>query len=645
MANGKAGASGGRDLKRALDSSQDTSQPNEPGKHAIKRSRVSRACDQCRSSREKCDGTQPTCHTCQGQNRACSYNEQPKKRGIQPNYIRTLELTLAWLLQNFPEAEARLSRGLPLDDDNARRLIGGADPSATEALWSAWRDGVVNRQLEQMLSGTTIEISESSLHPEARSEQRVDHEFSAANLVTANLPPQSNGQDAHETSRQHFVQRREPEDRLLKLPENAWMLLEYYFAFTHSWLPMTEKHSIFKLIYSYPPGGVERKHVTVAEHAELWAIMALAATQVLDEDSSSERDNIREVAEKLIPIGNSSYQVPHIRAMILLALDDVQKGHMLAAWLRTGTIVRLLTLFKLLENLGSTEKFCKHVHLVAFILESALAVHLKAPGHFRVNYIEAIGSVSEDGLEEYEPWIDPLAASQRERSIRAPARSFSTLNTLVRMCMEASNALEGAEAVLSGSATTAGSVVFALLQNASLKQNRAQPFALLAQYRDKLSEVLGPAEDLPDTIKGVQQAWTSPTGSGTQEPRIDDMQAAQQDHAFMSIPNESNNLAIGSSPELANAGPSTQAFSQPTEYGSIMDAEVNSTGATDIFDELEFAMLERKDSNTRPQFMENLGFAADLDLAEFFGADYQPSDPFLAYMNFGKDGGVSGYGG
>ena len=30
--------------------------------------------------------------------------------------------------------------------------------------------------------------------------------------------------------------------------------------------------------------------------------------------------------------------------------------------------------------------------------------------------------------------------------------------------------------------------------------------------------------------------------------------------------------------------------------------------------------------------MENLGFGPDLDLAEFFGADYQPSDPLLAYM-------------
>ena len=49
-----------------------------------------------------------------------------------------------------------------------------------------------------------------------------------------------------------------------------------------------------------------------------------------------------------------------------------------------------------------------------------------------------------------------------------------------------------------------------------------------------------------------------------------------------------------------------------------------------VFEEL--AMLERADSLQQPQFMQNLGFAPDLDLAEFFGADYQLSDPLLAYM-------------
>jgi hypothetical protein len=41
-----------------------------------------------------------------------------------------------------------------------------------------------------------------------------------------------------------------------------------------------------------------------------------------------------------------------------------------------------------------------------------------------------------------------------------------------------------------------------------------------------------------------------------------------------------------------------------------------------------------------PQFMQNLGFGPDLDLAEFFGPDYQPSNPLLAYMQPSQGGGT-----
>src|ERR1051326_5227379 len=72
-----------------------------------KRQRVSRACDQCRAAREKCDGIDP-CFACASQNRHCSYNTNPKKRGIQPGYIRTLELALAWAFDRVPGSEEAL---------------------------------------------------------------------------------------------------------------------------------------------------------------------------------------------------------------------------------------------------------------------------------------------------------------------------------------------------------------------------------------------------------------------------------------------------------------------------------------------------------------------------------------------------------
>lgn len=109
----------------------------ETNNKPAKRSRVSRACDQCRASRERCDG-ESKCQTCVSQNRSCTYKAQPKKRGIQPNYIRTLELTLAWLLQSFPDVESQLAESLPQDHAHISGLLRGKDSEASEALHLAW---------------------------------------------------------------------------------------------------------------------------------------------------------------------------------------------------------------------------------------------------------------------------------------------------------------------------------------------------------------------------------------------------------------------------------------------------------------------------------------------------------------------------
>lgn len=123
-----------------------------------KRVRVSRACDQCRAGREKCDGNRPCCQTCDAQGRSCTYYEQPKKRGIQPNYIRTLELTLAWIFKNFPQSEQHISSLLPDPGDQAHKLIAWKDAVPAEALHASWRHSVVCRQIDQLLSGADIEL-------------------------------------------------------------------------------------------------------------------------------------------------------------------------------------------------------------------------------------------------------------------------------------------------------------------------------------------------------------------------------------------------------------------------------------------------------------------------------------------------------
>ena len=128
MVKARNGEAQSQTPKRSLDKVSD-SKDSEKSK-PVKRTRVSRACDQCRSAREKCDGSQPHCQSCKGQDRECTYHEPPRKRGIQPHYIRTLELLLAWTLQSAPGLEGNITSSLAKEDAPVHKLLAGEDPEA-----------------------------------------------------------------------------------------------------------------------------------------------------------------------------------------------------------------------------------------------------------------------------------------------------------------------------------------------------------------------------------------------------------------------------------------------------------------------------------------------------------------------------------
>jgi hypothetical protein len=618
MVNGKRQQASS--TKRSLQPNRNDNQEDAGDGQPAKRSRVSRACDQCRASREKCDGAQPKCQTCSSQNRSCSYNEQPKKRGIQPNYIRTLELALAWVFQNHPEIEEKLTSSLPVQHDLVRQLIEGKDATVTEALHSAWRESLVNRQIEQILSGSTIDVVGPSIGGAVTS---VSNASVPDNSPTLSAPSNGSASRPSQPPISDHVRSRADlgldGDALCPLPTDAWTRLEYYFAFTHSWLPMADKSSILKTMYSYPTEGLPRKNIASAEHAELWAIMALVSAQVNEEASQRRGGWERQLAESLLPTGNASFELPHIRASIILTMMDMLANHMLAAWLRIGSVVRLLYLFNLLKSLGQFTKWCRHIHLVAFVVESALALHMHTPGHMTVDYITSIGFVDEDGMEEWAPWQDPLDASHLSKS---PTRSLSTLNQLVRTYMQ-----YGKDQVVSLDATAMPSIALDLMKNAASTTNRIQPALLLTSQNNTL--------DWPSSEQAFAASSSFPVDDSTsnfEQRKARQVPNSLQDHPFMSIPNETGIYTADTSPAggaaaslLWNDTTTLKSAAQPFSPEARMDGS-----SADIFEEL--ASLERQDSIQQPQFLRNLGFSADLDLAEFFGDDYQMSDPLLAYL-------------
>jgi hypothetical protein len=87
-------------------------------------------------------------------------------------------------------------------------------------------------------------------------------------------------------------------------------------------------------------------------------------------------------------------------------------------------------------------------------------------------------------------------------------------------------------------------------------------------------------------------------------------------YPFMTMPIDG--VSTGSEIPQTDADIPWQSFQSPLQLAHTPpDARATSI---DVFNEL--ATLERQESAQTAHFMQNLGFA-DLELAEFFGADYQ----------------------
>jgi len=431
----------------------------------------------------------------------------------------------------------------------------------------------------------------------------------------------------------------------LVLPQNAWNLLEYYFAFTQSWLPMTEKHDILKTMYAYPTEGLShREALASGEHAELWSIMALAAYQ-LSRANPTDNDFIllRNTARGLIPDEHKinanaiqsrpaeAFEKGHIRALLVLALLSITSHAWQSAWLEAGKAVRL-TLYRLSQKDRNTgDRADKPIlQLAAFVIEHTIAHQLALLPHMRSDSIQGFNNLDEDGLEEWAPWTDPT--SPMNRSAKAPSKAFSTFNALV-------HELRVADEFQTPGNRNYPRTVIALLENACKRDHRTQPSKLAANMRSpELRNTLPPNNDFPpqDMIgmaNVLPNALEQPDSAAILSTQ--DIQqrfpTGNSPADFLTIPTGPGDFNYSNTP---NAAESSNALTN-NAWQSFGGNDAQAGG--DIFEEL--AMLDSVEPmGEHPQFMQNLGFGPDLDLAEFFGPDYQPSNPLLAYMQPSQGG-------
>jgi hypothetical protein len=231
----------------------------------------------------------------------------------------------------------------------------------------------------------------------------------------------------------------------LQLPvrEDAEKLLEVYFTYTQSWLPIIGKDDLMATYYRSIE--LSESSVSMGEHAALWAVLAYAECQRSPAPRNSKGETYLRFSHKaeayyektrsLITAKNSGHDIGHVQALLVLSLIKITMGQFRDAWLFINHAINISIDIGIgissTPNQSSTLSVGreKHVFLGCFCLDTLIAVCLGRCPRIQSDDVETTGFLEENGLEEW----GHLALGDRRGIQSGPARSLGTFNQLIRL--------------------------------------------------------------------------------------------------------------------------------------------------------------------------------------------------------------------
>lgn len=625
-----------------------------------------------------------------------------KKRGIQPGYIRALELALAYLFQHSPENEKLVNDELAHGSSSS--LFLSRESKESKRLHKRWRKARFYTDVDKLLSGgepsrhdqsellsddSDIEKSETE-EPNSVVTSKTQDQIWAQPLSL--LPHASSGQASNSSLQLPLSQKSET-----RMPLDSWWLIEVYFTYTQSWLPISEKNTILKMSYSYPIEGIvlDPDMSESGIHAELWSILAVASSISSQQQIPSlATPQLYETARSLIPKEIGRFTLGHVRALLNLAVVDIGRSALNAAWLLVGHASRILEILD--PTVLVFDARHKHVFHSCFILDSILAMSLDHSPHFKAEDATRHGNIDEDGLDEWQPWNGSSNTTLGQQP-RTPTLAFSTQNALREILgihhdrtasiQEKTERLESWKSLLPPklafvyrtATTTPLTPSATLLQLTYFCVSFA--LSLSEQWISRLSGLLERAKaaiglaNLPPTIHcllefihkhsaktslsptiegrlnrvraAVCAAWpdvvqslvsTTQTSRSANAVQTPDPSSSQQDiyqrmfdvdadasEAFPQLGQVSDNILPSLTPTRpAGLNADTAMMMQADQRYSPMPSELES-----FFDEL--ATLDSANNlDNQPQFMQNLGFAPDANMADLFSEYIPVSTTFMS---------------
>ena len=340
-----------------------------------------------------------------------------------------------------------------------------SDDSASESLHESWKTSRLYGALEKMLSNSDapqgVVTGKRSRNPQDDQDGQWLRVARSSTLGpdaprVVGPSPASPGVKRARLSENTETWGASTSIHTLQLPQHTSQLLDIYFAVTHSWLPVVAKHNILRASYVYAnsPVSVATASPGSGDHAALWAILSYTITQSRTNSRAGPAGNVALVKEyytvsrSLIPAENERYELGHIQALLLLALVNMGLEDWTAAWLLSGHAVRMALAMGLGTSPDSRRsdelRQGKAVFLGCFVIDSLLSFRLSRSPAMPPGDLSSVGLLEEDGLEEWNSWVDvlpPTGAAQGSKNPprRGPLMALSCFNRLVELASVLNN--------------------------------------------------------------------------------------------------------------------------------------------------------------------------------------------------------------
>lgn len=241
------------------------------------------------------------------------------------------------------------------------------------------------------------------------------------------------------------------DDLSLRLPDNANHLVDVYFAYTHTWLPIVDRAATMQFFSMYSLAHQSSTIAQSSQAAVLWALLAHSSTQCTATKAPAVPENLlqegRKEEHRLYSIARGMIyrdrqpDLYQAQALLILSMVELRRGQAGTAWVMVGHASRIAmeqSYKNKLEHVDyQTSQMGKSTLLGCFVLDTLVSACLQRSPQLRSNDFDTLGKLDENGLEEWDFWrpVPGLAAAGDQGPIiqSKPARVQSTFNKLCEL--------------------------------------------------------------------------------------------------------------------------------------------------------------------------------------------------------------------